>query len=283
MRKTTENFPQVLFIYKHKYKMDNLYKKFSIWVLIISPLLVYWPTFSNQFQMHWDDWWVVMNDYTENGINKDNLIQIFVQFYHGQYAPLNETYYLLLYNIFGYNAFVFHFASLLIHMCNVVLVFFLIKRLLQFSFSLKASSVLRVSFITALLMSIHPFSVEPVAWIAASKCLLYTLFYLLALHTYLSFIIKQKWFFYVSTLFLFVLSFGSKEQAITLPGCLLLFDFITKRSIRNTTVWLEKLPFLIFAFVFIVVTFLSQKQNVDGILSHSITYPWYQNVVFASY
>ena len=43
----------------------------------------------------------------------------------------------------------------------------------------------RIAFLTALLVGIHPFLVEAVAWIAASKILLYACFYLIALHCYL--------------------------------------------------------------------------------------------------
>jgi len=244
---------------------------------------VYWPVFFNRFQLKWDDWWVVMNDYTEGGFYAENIIAIFTEFYHGQYAPVNELYYLSLYTLFGYDPFWFHTASLLVHVCNVMLFFFLIKRLLQRSESFTRVSVFRISFISALLMAVHPFLVEAVAWMSASKCILWAFFYLLALHTYMSWYYRQRTGYYLLTIIFFVLSFGGKEQAVTLPVCLLLFDYVMKRNMRSAAVWLEKVPFFMLSAAFILVTFLSQYVNEEGILSGQPLHPWYQNIAFAAY
>jgi hypothetical protein len=64
---------------------------------------VYFPALSNGFLMLWDDQWVVINSYTYHGLAPDNLWRILTEFYHGQYAPLNQFYYTCLYSAFGLN------------------------------------------------------------------------------------------------------------------------------------------------------------------------------------
>lgn len=251
--------------------------------LIAACFIVYWPVFTHHFQFHWDDQWVVLNEYTDGGFNIDNIGSILTEFYHGQYAPVNEMFYLTLYTLFGYTSFCFHAASLLIHISNVLLFCSLTRRLLKVSGQFESASVLRISFFAALLMAIHPFLVEAVSWMSASKCILFAFFYLIALHFYLSFLTTKKYWYYGLTLFFFVLSFGAKEQAVTFPACLLLFDFVLRRDIYSAKIWLEKLPFFCLSVFFAVITFYSQAYNGEGILSGETQYPFYQNGVFAAY
>lgn len=258
-------------------------KRTIITTLVFACLLVYWPVFTHDFQYRWDDQWVVINDYTEGGMNWVNIISIIVEFYHGQYAPVNEFYYLTLYSLFGYAPIWFHAASLIVHITNVLLVFFFIKKILQMSGKVEMASITTISFITALLMAVHPFHVEPVSWMSASKCILFALFFLLSLQAYLRYLQSNKWIHYFLTLILFILSFGAKEQAVTLPVCLLLIDMTLKRNMQSSKVWFEKLPFFCLAIVFIIITLYSQVQNGGGALANKAYYPMYQNIVFASY
>jgi len=267
-------------LFKNKSKMQNF---FAITSLIAACLLVYWPVFTHQFQMKWDDQWVVINQYTNDGFTKENLHKILTEFFHGQYAPVNELFYLVIHKFFGFDPFWFHSASLAVHICNVLLVFFLFRKLLKSSSQFDGASIFRIAFITSLFMSIHPFLVEAVSWMAASKCILFALFYILALHTYVNYLITQKLWQYGLTIILFILSFGAKEQAVTMPVCLLLFDFVLKRDLKSNRVWSEKLPFFCLSICFAIITFYSQAYNGEGILSSQTHYPFYQNLVFACY
>lgn len=98
--------------------------KFTISLLICACMIAYFPTFNNRFQDFWDDTWVVINSYTEAGLNSHNIYCIFTQFYHGQYAPVNELFYVMIYNVVGYSAVWFHGLCLAVHVGNVVLIFF---------------------------------------------------------------------------------------------------------------------------------------------------------------
>jgi hypothetical protein len=132
-------------------------------------------------------------------------------------------------------------------------------------------------------MAVHPLLVESVSWMAASKCILFTLFYLMALHTYLNYLITKKPGYYGLTVLFFVISFGAKEQAVTMPLCLILFDFVMKRDLKQINTWFEKLPFFCLAICFGIITFYSQAFNGEGVLSSEVHYPIYQDFVFATY
>lgn len=276
-------YPQPYTQTQEKRSFQRFTAAHCVFLLTTLSLAVYSRVFRNGFQQRWDDWWVVKNDYTEAGFNRANILSILTDFYHGQYAPVNELFYLALYAVFGYNASWFHAASLLVHVGNVLLVFFLIRRVLVQSRAFDSVSVLRISLITAVLMAVHPFLVEAVAWMSASKCILFSFFYLLSLHAYLSYIDNRRLRYFMLTGLFFVLSFGAKEQAVTLPVCLLLFDYTLKRDMRKAAVWVEKIPLFLFSAGFVVLTFYSQKYNGEGILSQQALHPWYQNLVYAAY
>jgi hypothetical protein len=95
-------------------------------LLIAATVAVYCHTFSNDFLLLWDDQWMVMNRYTEGGINLRNLWAIFTEYYNGQYAPVTELLFLFIYELFGYNAAAFHAASLLLHIGCVLLAYIII-------------------------------------------------------------------------------------------------------------------------------------------------------------
>lgn len=255
----------------------------SVAALVFLTLLVYFPVFSHQFQTHWDDQWVVINPYTENGLNPGNLWAILTEFYKGQYAPLNQLSYTVLYSAFGYHPFWFHLAGVMLHVCNVLLTYFLIRNILIQSGSLKQISITRIPFFTAVIMAVHPLLVESVAWISASKILIYSFFYLIGLLFYLKYLSSNKITYYLLTILFFVFSFGGKEQALTFPVCLLLIDYAVNRNFKNKWVWMEKVPLFMLAFVMGYVTLLSQSADKVGLLSNSHHYPFYQNVIFASY
>lgn len=252
-------------------------------VLISLALLVYFPIFFHQFQMHWDDQWVVINSYTEDGLNSNNLWAILTEFYNGQYAPLNQLSYTILYYAFGYSPFWFHLLGFVLHTFNVLLTYFFIRNLLIQSKSFKMSSIARISFFTATIMAVHPFLVESVAWLSASKILIYSFFYLIALHFYLKYLSTKKVIHFLLVILFFICSFGGKEQAVTFPVCLLLIDYAVNRGFRNKWVWIEKIPMFLLAFVFGYLTLLSQSADKAGLLSNAPHYPLYQNIIFASY
>ncbi|MGY3055623.1 hypothetical protein ACVWYG_003844 [Pedobacter sp. UYEF25] len=103
---------------------------FHLALIPLATIFVFWPVYRFDFLFGWDDQWFVTNFYTEGGFAPSNLWLILTDFYHGQYAPINQLYYTLLYKLFGYRAGVFHMASVAIHFINCGLIYLFLKKLL---------------------------------------------------------------------------------------------------------------------------------------------------------
>ena len=75
--------------------------KYGIAALTGIVLAVYFPILRNDFLYNWDDQWQVMNQFTEGGFNFKNLYAIFSDSFHGQYSPVNQLMYVLIYSVSG--------------------------------------------------------------------------------------------------------------------------------------------------------------------------------------
>lgn len=235
------------------------------------------------FQTGWDDQWVVMNPYTTGGLNLQNIWEIFTTYYHGQYSPINQLYYTFIYSFFKYDPKVYHCAGLLIHCLNVAALFVFISKLVSVLKLGNGVNARLVAFLTCGIFAIHPLTVESVAWLSASKVLLYALFFLIALTYYLSYLETKYKSSYLTCLVFFILSILSKEQAIVLPIILVLIDFLYNGYTMQKSYFLEKIPFFIVSILFGVVTILSQAYNHQGLLSNGDGYDFIQRICYASY
>jgi hypothetical protein len=133
-------------------------------------------------------------------------------------------------------------------------------------------------FVTALLLAVHPFNVEAVAWLSASKVVLYAVFYFSALTAYMHYINSGKLKYYCFSLCLFIVSFGAKEQAVVLSISVVLMDCVLNRNLKDKKIWLEKLPFFIFSIFGGLLTIQSQVKGLD-----EVSYHISQRIVFAAY
>lgn len=277
------SYPLISLSYLPVLRLKEIYLKrmhlSHILMLLLSVILIYYPVIRFGFLIGWDDQWLVINHYTEDGFTWRNLYAIITDYYYGQYAPVNQIYYTALYSIFKYNPVAFHIAEVFIHLANVILVYFLLNIISPGLISQSVIKIRQISFLTAFLIAVLPVNIEPVAWIAASKVTIYALFYLISLICYCKYLKTFKPGYYYFLLLFFLLSFGAKEQAITLPFCLLLFDVAYNRNIKTKIVWLEKLPLFILAFLFGIITFHSQEMEN----SERIFYPIYQRVPLAAF
>ena len=254
------------------------------WVfLIIACLAAYYPILFNDFLYHWDDQWMVMNRFTESGISLNNLWSILTQFYHGQYGPVNEYMYVFIYSIFGYNPMAFHAASLILHIGNVCLAYIIIKRIFQLTNRMSFDHAPFVAFITALLFAVHPMNVESVAWVSASKILVYSFFYLLSTYTLIIYLEKKKLVYYILSLLLFAFSFGGKEQAVIFPVWLLMLYWLVGYSFKARKVWIQVAPFFMMALIFGIVSMSAQASGGMGMFANEVTYPLWQRFILGCY
>jgi hypothetical protein len=262
-------------------------RRTAVWIIALASLLAYFPTFFNSFQLAWDDTWQLIENPLVHDYSLRAIYFHFTHFWQGQYSPFNSLFYLGINLTFGMNASAFHTACLIIHLINSALVFSISVSLIsKFSPSLDALRIQAFAFVTALLFAIHPLQVESVAWISASKIVLYGLFALLAIWCYLRYLQDSKTHWIILTGLTYALGFASKEQAIILPLNLLLIDLAWGRFARKnwksllvSKVILEKIPFFLLTVGFLHFTWI----NTPGGIQQDVGYPFYQRIVFAFY
>lgn len=259
--------------------MKNYYSAFYV-LLTVLCILVFFPVLNNQFQLRWDDQWQIMNHYTSRGFTWNNLMAIFSDSYYGQYSPVNQLFYTLIYYFFGYNPLLFHLYSLLLHITNTCLVFLIIYRILTWGKYRDENTSIIVAFFVALLFGIHPMQVEAVAWISSSKVVLYSFFTLWAFLCYLKYIKTYKIRYYLLTMVLFFFSFGSKEESVIIPVSLIILDWVMKRNMSKKSVWIEKIPFILFALFLGIFTLSIQSARL---IEEWAGYTFPQRLVFACY
>ncbi len=269
----------------------NSQNKLNSSICLLLPLLttiVFFHTFSNDFQYKWDDQWMLLEQPFVMDFSWYSLKYHFLNFYHGQYSPINTLFYLVIYSLFGLNPGAFHAACLLVHVANVLLVYTIIRTILKQvkptwstqRFGLYASVV-------AMLFAVHPLQVESVAWISASKVVLYAFFCLAGIGCYLRYLDSKKGSWYIGTLISYLLAFGSKEQAILFPLNLVLIDWVmgrykalrlSKKIITREEV-LDKIPFFLLA---AAMWYFSLQNNLGNIETDG-AYPFYQRAVFGAH
>jgi len=145
----------------------------------------------------------------------------------------------------------FRATSLALHALNTLLVALFLHRLL---------GTFWPAMLVALLFGVHPITVESIAWLAQRKTLLASLFGLLSLHGYLSFVRSGKRRWYGASAAAFAAGLASKPTVIALPVLMLLLDIWPLRRAGWPAVR-EKLVLFALAIGFAVITLVSQARS----------------------
>jgi len=127
-------------------------------VLILSALVavVYFKLFSANF-ISWDDGDVVLNN---KDVHHFDIKAFFTSYYVGNYAPISMIGFAIDWLIFKGNAAGHHAMSLLFHIINVLLVYYLANLILKEKMK---------AMLCALIFCFHPLQVETVAWVSAKN------------------------------------------------------------------------------------------------------------------
>jgi len=248
--------------------IENLKNKKYFWhfVLISIIFTVFFNTLNNDFT-NWDDPYYVTNNKLIHNLNYENVIQIFKQGFTGTYVPLSVFSLAIDYQIGGGKPFMFHLTNLLLHLANSLLVFLIVKTLINST---------RVAFGTALLFGISTMQVESVAWITERKDVLYSFFFLLSLFQYIKFIFFNKKKFLIFSIIAYILSLFSKSQAVTLPLALLLVEYLLNKNLKN---YKTLIPYFILSLVFgIIAIKFSQTTFSEG-----LTYTFTERLLLSAY
>jgi tetratricopeptide (TPR) repeat protein len=218
--------------------------------MIVLTIVVFHNSLRNAFINSWDDHvYIIANEYLRD-LSAQGIKSIFTSFYAANYHPLTTLSWAVEYTLFGLEPTYYHATNLFLHVVNVLLVF----RLMQW-----LAESLEVATIVALFFAVHPLHVEAVCFVSQRKDLLYSVFFLGALISYVRHVRRNVHYRYLLVaLFFFVLSLLSKSMAVTLPVVLLLIDYYLKRKFTRSTLF-EKIPFFLLSFAFGIMAILSQK------------------------
>ncbi|MBA4149226.1 MAG: tetratricopeptide repeat protein [Verrucomicrobia bacterium] len=261
-------------------------------LLALVTLLVFWRATTNEFVNYDDPDYVTKNTWVQKGLTIDSVKWAFTTGHASNWHPLTWLSHMLDWQLFGENPKGHHLTNLLFHAFNVVLLFFVLRKMTGFFW--------RAAFIAAL-FALHPLRVESVAWISERKDVLSTFFGFISIWFYASYVqargamrsVRENVTAYILALFFFALSLMSKPMLVTLPFLLFLLDmwplkrfsvFSFQYSVGGasrsqsehrtlkTEHWprllLEKVPYFALIVASSVITFLVQKKGgaVSGAL-----------------
>jgi Tfp pilus assembly protein PilF len=220
--------------------------------LALVTVVAYQPVCSNGFVNYDDNTYVTDNTNIKNGFTLQSLSWAFTSQDESNWHPLTWISHILDYQLFGLNPLGHHFMSVLLHIANTLLLFYVLH---------KTTTALWPSAFAACLFAIHPLHVESVAWISERKDVLSTLFGLLAMLAYIRYTRGPTLARYTGVLILFSLGLMAKPMLVTLPFVFLIIDYWPLNRPLKLKLLLEKIPLLILTSASCIMTYIAQKSG----------------------
>ncbi|MEX0701153.1 MAG: tetratricopeptide repeat protein [Planctomycetales bacterium] len=255
-------------------------------LLAAATLAVYAQSLGHGFVNFDDPTYVAENPRVARGPTLDDVRWAFTTTHFANWHPLTWLSYMLdaglflpergtIYDAAGG----FHATNVALHLANVLLLFFVLRRLTGADW--KSAAV-------AGLFAVHPLHVESVAWVSERKDVLSLFFGLLALGAYARFAMNGGRTWYAAALVAFAASLMSKQMLVTLPFVLILLDWWPLGRIRDWSpspprfpatpqrrpprILAEKVPFLALSLAASVVAVMAQRAGgtLQSIEAHSL-------------
>jgi Flp pilus assembly protein TadD len=185
----------------------------------------FWQTRNHAFVNFDDDLYVTKNHYVQAGLTLEGMAWSFSFTNKNQlyWHPLTWFSHMLDCQLYQLNPGMHHSTNLLLHIANSLLLFLGLRRM--------TGALWRSAFVAAL-FALHPINVDSVAWVAARKNLLSTLFWMLNIIAYTYYSERPGFLRYMLTLSVFALGLLAKPMVVTLPFVLLLLDYWPLRRLR---------------------------------------------------
>jgi tetratricopeptide (TPR) repeat protein len=184
-----------------------------------------------------------------------------VKLYDRMYRPMQLLVYWFVYNIWGLNPLGYHLVSIMLHLFNSILIYYLL-------FSLFADY--KISAITSILFLVHPIYTSVVSYIASSADLLSCLFMVLSAILFLKFLrLKGKGYYFLSLLSA-IFALLSRENALILFMFIWLIIFIKKPGRKY---YFFIVPFILLNLFYLVLRFFILGES--GLYTHPVllTFP----------
>ncbi|MCX5637349.1 MAG: tetratricopeptide repeat protein [Planctomycetota bacterium] len=258
-------------------KMPAKYRSVLIPIFLFSVTFgTFWPVLKHEFVKYDDDKYVTENPHITGGLTLQSVVWAFTTPHFFMWHPLTSLSHLLDYELYGLNPFGHHLTSLLIHIANVLLLFWVLKKL--------TGAVWPSAFVAAV-FAVHPLQVESVAWVAERKNVLSAFFWMLTMAAYIRYTERLSIGRYSLVVLTFSLGLMAKPMVVTLPCVLLLLDYwplqrlqwhrqskgenspqagLAKVSHQQLSLWRllgEKIPLFILTAVISAITYIIQQRG----------------------
>lgn len=188
------------------------------------------------------------------------------------YKPLMTICYAIVYGIFGLAPFAYHACSLIIHITNVILLFFVSRTIFRLA---KWGYAQVAALLVALIFLVHPANSEAVLYIANLQDLLVVTFLLIALCIALSIVQRQSlsWKKYLLLAGVLFLGMLSKESSIVGLILIPIFFFLFAKQFFKKNLMLSGGVFLVYLFFRYQIAHIPLFQKLGFIPIHAATFP----------
>lgn len=177
---------------------------------------VYWNVRENSFINMDDPQYVTTNPFVNHGLSLKSAVWAFKTTFFFNWHPLTWLSHMLDVELYGLNPGGHHLTSLVIHIINTILLFYLLNRLTLTPWQ---------SAFVAALFALHPLAVESVAWVSERKNILSTLFWFIGIWAYTGYVKKPGFVRYAAVFLAMAAGLMVKPMLVTFPITLLLLDF----------------------------------------------------------
>ncbi len=184
--------------------------------LTVATLTAFWQVTLCDFINFDDPVYVTENIHIMHGLTLKGIVWAFTTTYAHFWHPLTMASHMLDVQLFGLNPHGHHLTSLLFHIANTLLLFFILNRTTQAPWK---------SAFVAALFALHTLNVESVAWVAERKDVLSTFFWMLTLVAYIRYVDHPRLKSYLAVVALFILGLMAKPMLVTLPFVMILLDY----------------------------------------------------------
>jgi len=202
-----------------KRRHNRLYVSLIYAVLALATFMAYEQVLQNDFVDYDDEVYVTENPHVNGGITRESVFWAFTTFAGpdiGHWQPLTWLSHMLDCELFGLAPDRHHLTSLLFHIANTLLLFWVLKRM--------TGAVWPSAFVAAA-FALHPLHVESVAWVTERRDVLSSFFWMLTIAAYIRYSQRPDIRRYLPVVLAFGLGLMAKSMLVTLPFVLLLLDY----------------------------------------------------------
>lgn len=230
----------------------------SLWAaaLALTTLAAFSSTVTLPFINFDDPAYITNNPNVADGLTWESLRWAFFGFGVVNYHPITWISHLVDVDVFGFNAGGHHLTSLLLHVANAVLCFYVVDALLRRR---------DLAVVVAAVFALHPQRVESVAWVSERKDVLSGFFFFLMLLLYVRGHREDRASLRIGAVVCFVFGLLAKPMLVTAPAVLVLVDvaFLDRgrASLRDfARVCTEKLPLVALSLLESWATVIAQAE-----------------------